>query len=185
MEDTTIIRLYWERDERAIPATDEKYGAFCQRIAISVLDSREDAEECVNDTYHRAWMTIPPQRPDSLRAYLGRIIRNLAIDRYRRENAQKRFHKLDVSLSELEACLPAGNDPEQSAELKALSDSVNRYLGTLSKQKRIILLRRFWFQQSVEEIARDYGRSTSGIYTILATTRRGLREWLTKEGFAP
>lgn len=185
MDDTAIIRLYWDRDQSAIPATDEKYGTFCHRIAASVLDSREDAEECVNDTYHRTWMTIPPQRPESLRAYLGRIIRNLAIDRYRRENAQKRFRKLDVSLTELEDCLPADNDPEQSAELEELTAAVNRYLGTLPRQKRIIFLRRYWFQQSVEDIARDYGRSVSGIYAILTTVRRGLRDALTKEGFAP
>lgn len=185
MDDTAIIRLYWERNERAIPATDEKYGSFCQRMAFSVLDSKEDAEECVNDTYHRTWETIPPQRPDSLRAYLGRIVRNLAIDRYRRENAQKRFSKLDVPLTELEDCLPTDNDPEQSAELTELTAAVNRYLGSLPKQKRIIFLRRYWFHQRVEDIAKDYGRSISGIYTILNSVRKGLREHLTKEGFTP
>lgn len=185
MEDSSIIELYWNRDESAIPATDEKYGAFCQRIACSVLDSREDAEECVNDTYHRTWLTIPPQRPNSLGAYLGRIVRNLSIDRYRRENAKKRFHKLDVSLTELEDCLPAHNDPEQSVQLEELTESVNRFLIGLPKQKRVIFLRRFWFGQSVEDIARDYGRSASGIYATLTSVRRGLRDWLTKEGYAP
>lgn len=184
MEDSTIVQLYWDRDEYAIPATDEKYGTFCHRIASSILDSREDAEECVNDTYHRTWNTIPPQRPGSLGAYLGRIIKNLSIDRYRRERAQKRFHQLDVSLSELEECLPGQNDPEEQAECSALAESLNRFLAQLPKQKRIIFLRRYWHGQTVEEIAADYGRSRSSVYATLTGVRKELRLWLTGEGLA-
>ena len=107
MEDAQIIEMYWLRDEGAIRETDSKYGAFCQRIAMNILGSFEDCEECVSDTYGRCWDTMPPQRPGSLRAYLGTIIRNLSISRYRASRAQKRFGGAEVLLSELSDCVPA------------------------------------------------------------------------------
>lgn len=182
MEDHQIIQLYWDRDTTAISATAEKYGQFCARLALSILGDREDAEECVNDTYHRTWLTVPPQRPNSLSAYLGRIIKNLSIDRYRRERAKKRFSVLEVSLTELEECVPAGDSVTEAVELSLLTETINRFLGAISREKRVIFLRRYWHGQTVEEIARDYGRSKSSVYGTLSALRRELREYLTEEG---
>ena len=101
MEDAAIVKLYWDRDQQAIAASDEKYGPLCRTLSFRIVNSREDAEECVNDTWHRAWDTMPPQRPDSLRAYLCRIVRNLSISRYRARRSQKRGEGMEVLLSEL------------------------------------------------------------------------------------
>ena len=107
MEDSEIITLYWNRDERAIAETSTKYGSFCQRIAQNILTVREDAEECVSDTYQQAWTSIPPLRPQRLRPWLGRVVRNLAINRWRRNHAQKRYAGLEALFSELEECIPS------------------------------------------------------------------------------
>lgn len=182
VEDHQIVQLYWDRDTAAISATAEKYGRFCSRLALSILGDQEDAEECVNDTYHQTWMTVPPQWPHSLSAYLGRIIKNLSIDRYRRERAKKRFSELEVSLTELEECVPARDSVAEAAELSLLTETINRFLGGLSREKRVIFLRRYWHGQTAEEIARDYGRSKSSIYATLSALRRELRDYLTEEG---
>ena len=116
MEDAAIIGLYWARDERAITASDEKYGKLCRALSQNILDSREDAEECVNDTWQRAWDTMPPQRPGSLRAYLAKITRNLSIDRWRAKRAEKRGRGMDVLLEELEESLPAAPSAEELTE---------------------------------------------------------------------
>ena len=118
MEDARIIELYWQRDEGAIQETDTKYGAFCQRIAMNILSSFEDCEECVSDTYGRCWDTMPPQRPVSLRAYVGAIVRNLSISRYRSLRAQKRYNGAEVLLSELEDCVPAPDSVQRTAEVR-------------------------------------------------------------------
>ena len=118
MEDARIIELYWQRDEGAIQETDTKYGAFCQRIAMNILSSFEDCEECVSDTYGRCWDTMPPQRPVSLRAYVGAIVRNLSISRYRALRAQKRYNGAEVLLSELEDSVPAPDSVQRTAEVR-------------------------------------------------------------------
>lgn len=116
MEDSEIITLYWNRDERAIAETSTKYGSFCQRIAQNILTVREDAEECVSDTYQQAWTSIPPLRPQRLRPWLGRVVRNLAINRWRRNHAQKRYAGLEALFSELEECIPSGETAERRLE---------------------------------------------------------------------
>lgn len=121
MEDSAIIELYWVRDESAITQTDRKYGSLCRSLAFRILSDQEDSEECVNDTWHRAWETMPPQRPDSLRAYLGRIVRNLSISRLRQRTAQKRGGGLDLMLSELEDCVPSPHSPEQETDARELA----------------------------------------------------------------
>ena len=128
MEDSAIIDLYWARDQYAISASDEKYGALCRNLSQNILSSREDAEECVNDTWHRAWDTMPPQRPGSLRAYLAKIVRNLSIDRWRARKAQKRGAGLEVLLSELEDCVPASPSAEAETEAGLVSDCIDRWL---------------------------------------------------------
>ena len=128
MEDAAIVALYWSRDEAAIAETQRKYGAYCRTIAQNILGSWEDAEECVSDAWHRAWNAIPPQRPDSLPAFLGRIVRNLSLSRWRRERAQKRYAGLDAMLSELEDCLPDHRGVEEAVEGRALTSCIERWL---------------------------------------------------------
>ncbi len=124
MEDAAIVALYWQRDPQAITETDGKYGPFCRRVAQNILTLPEDVEECVNDVWHRAWNTMPPQRPDSLRAYLGRIVRNLSLDRWRREHTQKRGNGMELLLSELEECVPTAQSTEEIVEAAELSRSI-------------------------------------------------------------
>ena len=117
MEDNQIVGLYWQRSEDAIPETARKYGAYCLSLARNLSDTREDAEECVNDTYYEAWTSMPEERPDNLRAWLGRVVRNIAVDRFRKNRAQKRDGRLDVLLDELDECVPdPSSDPERAAE---------------------------------------------------------------------
>jgi RNA polymerase sigma-70 factor (ECF subfamily) len=182
MEDQAIIALYWDRDQRAIPATDEKYGKTCRALAARLLDSWEDGEECVSDTYHRAWNTMPPQRPDSLKAYLLKIVRNLAIDRWREGRAQKRGGGLTELAAELEDCLPPAPSAEAETEGRLVSHCVNRWLGTLSKEDRAAFLRRYWYGWRVDDIARAAGVSPNGMSQRLRRLRSSLRQALEQEG---
>ena len=122
MEDNQIIDLYWQRDERAIGETDTKYGSFCHKLAMNILHSFQDSEECVSDAYGRCWDTMPPQRHGSLRAYLGAILRNLSISRYRAAHAQKRFGGVEVLLSELADCVPSPDNVQRSVEAEELGE---------------------------------------------------------------
>lgn len=182
LEDPQIIQLYMDRDTRAIEETDTKYGRYCTRIALNILESSGDAEECVNDTYFRTWDSIPPQKPDSFSSFLGRIVRNISLDRYRYNHAQKRFGKMDVLLSELEDCIPTGNLTEELFEAGEVSGIINNFLGTLEKQRRVIFVRRYWYSQSIREIARAYGMTEGQVKSILFRLRSALRATLEKEG---
>ena len=176
MEDAAIITLYWARDQRAIAATEEKYGRACRALATRLLDSREDGEECVNDTWHRAWDTIPPQRPDSLRAYLMRIVRNLAIDRWRGRQAQKRGAGLGELALELEDCLPAAPSAERAAEEREVAACMNRWLDAQA------FVRRYWYGWRVDELAKKAGCSPNGMAQRLRRLRGDLRRALEQEG---
>ena len=178
MEDTAIIDLYWDRDQQAITESDRKYGSFCGMLARNILVCDQDAEECVNDTWHRAWITMPPQRPDSLRAYLGRIVRNLAIDRWRRGKAQKRGEGLDVMLSELEGCLPGGISPERELENREITRAIEGWLATLSREDRAIFLRRYWYGTAVAQLAQNCGYTPNRMSQKLLRLRTGLRCYL-------
>ena len=182
MEDAAIIGLYWARNEGAISASDEKYGTLCRRLSQNMLDSREDAEECVNDTWQRAWDTMPPQRPSSLRAYLVRITRNLSIDRWRAKWAEKRRGGLDVLLDELEDCLPAPSGVEELSEARETVRVIDRWLSGLSPADRIAFLRRYWYGQRVDEIAAQAGCSPNGMAKRLSRLRRNLRRILEQGG---
>ena len=182
MEDRQIIELYFDRNEQAIAETQKKYGAYCHTVAIGILTSREDAEECVNDTYLHAWNAIPPQRPQFLSAFLAKITRNLAISRYRSTHREKRgAGQLPLALEELQNCLPAstGGDP---AEDLALREALNDFLRNLPEPSRGIFLRRYWFVRSVAEIAAEMGMKESRVKMILLRTREKLREHLAREG---
>jgi len=182
LEDAQIIQLYWDRDMSAISETDVKYGKYCTKIAMNILSSGCDAEECVNDTYHKTWDSIPPQRPEVFPPFLGKIVRNLALDRYRYHTAQKRNGKMDVLLSELEHCLPVAESVEDAMDASVVSDVINRYLEGLSRQKRVIFVQRYWYSQSIREIAKQFAMTEGQVKSILFRLRNGLREALEREG---
>ena len=181
MEDAAIVSLYWARNQQAIAETDQKYGTFCRKLAQNIVDNREDAEECVSDTWLRAWNTMPPQRPCSLRAYLGRIIRNLSLDRWRSSRAQMRDSTLQVLLGELEDCLPGGENPAQTVENRQLTAAIERYLLSCKRGDRILFVRRYWYGDSVQELAQQAGCSPAQVSRRLYTLRRGLRAALERE----
>ena len=184
MEDAAIIGLYWARDEEAITASDEKYGGLCRTLSQDILDSQEDAEECVNDTWRRAWDTIPPQRPGSLRAYLAKITRNLSIDRWRARRAEKRGGGLESLLVELEDALPlpAAPSAEEAAEARETARTIDRWLETLSPADRRAFLRRYWYGQQVDQVAAQAGCSPNSMTKRLGRLRAGLRRALEQEG---
>ena len=180
MEDLKIIELYWNRDQAAIEESDRKYGRYCYAIAYRILCSREDSEECVNDTWHNAWRAIPPERPGRLQAYFGCIARNLALGRYGQKNAKKRNARLETAMDEYWQCLPNGEMPVDDEMI--LKDLVNRFLGSLDKRSRIIFLRRYYYVCSVKEIADSMGLSQSNVNVILHRTRNRFKLYLQKEG---
>ena len=185
MKDEAIIELFWARSEAAIHETDRAYGRYCQSIAYSILRVHEDAEETVNDTWPKAWDTIPPERPHHLKGFLGRITRQLSINRLERETAQKRgAGQYALALEELAECIPDQSRSEDLAELTALRDALNRFLRSLPTELRSVFLRRYWYAQSIAEIAAGCGMSESKVKSMLLRTRNKLRKLLTEEGFA-
>ena len=182
MEDNQIIELYFSRDESALLETAKKYGTFCLHIAMNVLSVREDAEECVNDTYHTAWNQIPPTRPDSFKAFLGKIARNFAISKYRVLHAKKRFNGLEVMLSELNDCVPAAGDVEQAIEAKELSESINEWLGSLTAEDRALFVRRYWYGDEVRDLAKRCGISAARMSQKMLRLRRRLKSFLEEKG---
>jgi RNA polymerase sigma-70 factor (ECF subfamily) len=182
VEDTKIIQLYWDRDQSAIKESDQKYGRYCFTVANRILESREDSGECVNDTWHNAWRAIPPERPAKLQSFFARITRNLALDRYAYNNAQKRNARLETAMDEYWECIPNGEIlPEDRIVLK---DLINRFLADLDKQTRIIFLQRYWYVCTAREIARNVGLSESNVNVILHRTRNRFKLYLQKEGIS-
>ena len=182
MEDNQIIDLYFNRDESALVETAKKYGAFCLRIAMNVVNVREDAEECVNDTYHTAWNQIPPTKPDSFKAFLGRIVRNFAISKYRAMHAKKRFSGLEVMLSELGDCVPATESVEREIEAKELTEYINTWLAGLKQEDRVLFVRRYWYGDEVKDLAKKCGVSGPQMTQRMLRLRRKLQAFLTEKG---
>ncbi len=188
MEDKQIVDLYWERDERAISESDAKYGAFCARIAMNILDNAQDAEECVNDTYLRAWNAIPPSRPTKLGAFLGKITRNLSLDRYKAKKTAKRGDSLFlVSLDELSECVPDGSTGfgsgfDDEVEAHRIGECINRFLRKQSGEVRDVFICRYFYSDSVGEIARRFGLSESKVKSMLHRARGKLKKSLESEG---
>ena len=180
MEDATIIQLFWDRNQSAIEQSDKKYGRYCFTVANRILDSREDSFECVNDTWHNAWRAIPPEKPSKLQAFFGRIARNLALDRYEYNNAQKRNARLETAMDEYWECIPNGEALIEDRIL--LKDLLNRFLASLDKQTRIIFLQRYWYICTPREIARSMGLSENNVNVILHRTRNRFKLYLQKEG---
>ena len=185
MDDRQIVDLYWKRDETAIRETDAHYGRYLWTIAFHVLADREDSNECVNDSYYKAWNAMPPHRPTSLSRFLGRVVRSLAIDRYRHRTALKRVEsEYTLSLEELAECVSGGEEPHETAELSLLARAVSDYLREQSQDTRYAFLWRYYFMDSVQTIALRLGTSESQVKSMLYRTRAGLRDYLQKEGFS-
>lgn len=182
MEDKTIIELYWSRSEQAISETDRKYGKYCHSIAYNILANKEDAEESVSDTYLAAWNAMPPQRPSFLAAFLGRITRNLSIDRWRSTGRQKRGGgELPLALEELQDCIADPRTTESVLEEKRLTDAFNTFLDSLPETERRIFLCRYWYLDPIADIAGQQGYSVSKVTSILYRTRKKLRTMLETE----
>lgn len=178
MEDHEILALLWQRAQSAIPALAERFGAHLYRTAMNLLNSPRDAEECVNDTYMAIWNAIPPNRPEPLRPYVYRIGRNIALNRLRSNTAQKRSG-YELSLDELEGCIPA----PCLEDGRALGQAMDAYLNTLSKENRIMFLRRYWFGDTVKDIAKAFGMTENAVSVRLSRVRDGLKAYLIKEGY--
>lgn len=183
MEDAQIVALYWARDEAAVAESERKYGGYCRAIALGILESREDAAECVNDTWLRAWESMPPRRPSRLVTFLGRLTRNLSLDRWRARRAQKRSGgQVALALHELEECLPAASGPESEVEAGALAESLDRFLEALPREKRTLFIQRYWYLRPVEELAALHGMGKNTAASTLFRLRAALREHLEREG---
>ena len=183
MEDTQIIDLFFAREERAIAETDAKYGRFCLSLAKNILTLQSDAEECVSDTYLHAWNAMPPERPLRLKSWLGRVVRNLSLDRWRREHAAKRYAGMDVLLSELNDCVPDhGADPMKAIEASELSEIISRWLRALPAAERNLFLLRYWYGLAPKELAQRYGAGAAQITKRLFTLRQRLKAQLEQEG---
>ena len=185
MEDNQIIQLYFDRSEEAIAQTAVKYGKYCHTIAYNILHNFEDSEECVNDTYWKAWSRIPPRRPRRLAAFLGRITRNLSLDMYRHYTADKRGGgEMSVALEELGDCISSPEPMDNHIDEMVLVEILNRFLASLPAEHRKIFMRRYWYVSSVKEIADDYAITESKVKMSLLRSRNQLKTVLEKEGIA-
>lgn len=183
MEDKQIVDLYWARSENAISETDKKYGRYCYYIAYNILHNNEDSEECVNDTYLNAWRAMPDQRPNKLTAFLGIITRNLSLSRWELCHAKKRGSgQIPLALDELHECIPSSDSTEQIVDDLVLVDVFNRFLASLSKEKRVIFMRRYWYLSPIAEIAEDCSMSESKVKMSLFRLRKALKQALEEEG---
>ena len=177
MDDRQIIDLFYERSEQAITELSKKYGDLCFKIAINILNDAQDAEECVNDAYLGAWNSIPPQNPAPLRSYLCRIVRNLALKKCRANTALKRGGQLEISLSELENCIP-DNSFDEHLSAKELTEQLNAFLSTLHRDDRAMFLKRYWFAESLSEIAATFGITEHNASVRLGRIRKKLHQYL-------
>lgn len=185
VEDRQIVDLFWERSETALSETRKKYGRYCYSIAYNILLCEEDAEECVNDAYVKLWNAIPPNRPDRLSSFIGKITRRVSLDRYEKYTAQKRGGgRTELVLDELQECLPASGDRGDMTDDLALRDALNRFLRSLTPENRKIFMCRYWYLRSIKEIAAQYALSESKVKMTLLRTRNSLRLFLEEEGMA-
>ena len=184
MEDAEIVALYWARNEDAITQTKAKYGAYLNRVANNILADLEDSQECVSDTLFAAWRSMPDNRPKNLRAYLGKITRQVSIDLYRRRNRMKRYaSEYAISLEELGDSFTDGRTPEDELNARLLTETVNRFLRTLPDEARNTFIGRYYFFDSLQEVARYCGMSESKCKSLLYRTRQSLKSYLQREGF--
>lgn len=184
MDDSQILELYRARSENAIAETANKYGKYCHYIARNILHDNEESEECVNDTYLKAWENIPPQAPKQLGTFLGKITRNLALNKHKHDTTQKRgAGQVSMALDELQECLPDGSDVEQVVDELVLTEILNQFLVSLPTETRKVFMRRYWYLCSIKEIAADFNISESKVKMLLLRARNELKKTLEKEGF--
>ncbi len=184
MDDKEIVRLYFDRDVRAIEETAAKYRNYCIFVAINILQNSEDAEECLNDALHSVWNSIPPKRPENLRTYIGKIVRNLSFDRYRKNNSEKRG-KGDIKavLDEISEIVSGKDTPEAEIDRKELTKDINRFLGEIAKETRRIFIMRYWYAMSVSDIAEKVGKTETNVSVILNRVRSSLKSYLSERGY--
>lgn len=182
MDDSRIIELFFERSEKAISELSSKYGGICMKIAENVLNNYQDAEECVNDTYLGVWDTIPPKKPESLLAYVCRLVRNISVNRYKYNSSQKRNGIYDVCIDELEDSISSGETAEARFEVAELSRYIDEYLDTLDKTNRMLFVRRYWYLDSIETLALMSKLSDGAVRTRLSRLRDMLKQFLESRG---
>lgn len=184
MKDEDIVSLYWQRSESAIAETERTYGSYLTKIAYNILHDFEDSRESVNDTYLSAWNSMPPHRPKILSAYLAKLTRRISIDTYRKRTRDKRGGSdYALSLDELTECIPAGDSTVQETDLHTLAQAINHYLRTLPPQQRNLFIGRYFYADSLQEVAVYYRMSIPKTKSMLHRTRQGLKSYLTKEGY--
>lgn len=184
MDDKGIIQLYWDRNDQAISATSDKYGHYCKAIAKNILNSEEDAEECVNDTYLNAWNAMPTHWPEQLSTFLGKITRNLSFNRYKYRHTEMRGGgEITLVLDELVDCVSDVDNVEQIIDRQELEKAINSFVRSLSTKKRNIFVRRYWYADPVSAIAKDCGMQPGTVSKTLERTRKQLKSYLTERGF--
>lgn len=184
MEDKDIVRLYWDRNEQAITETSAKYGYYCTSIAMNILNNHEDAKECVNDTYLNTWNTIPPHKPKMLSTFLGKIVRNLSFNKYKRIHSIKRGgYEISLILDELSEIVSGEESVEDDIIRNELIKTIDEFIETLSEERRYIFIRRYWYSDSVIFIANQCDRTENSISVELSRMRKKLHDYLTERGY--
>lgn len=184
MTETEIVNLYWQRSERAIEESDKKYGKYCFAIAFGVLGDGGEADESVNDTWFAGWNSMPPKRPDSLKAYFGKLCRHISISRLRKRKSLKRGGgEAAIAIEELEECIPASFDVQQRLELRELEEQLNTFLSVLKENERNIFVARYWYALSVSDIALKFQMKENSVKTSLFRSRKKLSDFLEREGY--
>ena len=182
MDDEKIIELFFARNEEAVSACEEKYGTYCRNIAKNILQSEEDAEECFSSACFAVWNSIPPVRPNHLSAYIAKIARNIAINRYNRDRAKKRFAGVEAVLDEIGEFIPDADSSAPISDVIALKSAINGFVSSLPTKTRVIFVRRYWYLSSIKEIALDYGYTENNVKVMLLRTRKAFKEYLEREG---
>ena len=182
MEDARIIDLFFERDQQAIRELDTKYGKACHRLSYNIVNNRQDAEECVNDAYMGAWNAIPPAKPDPLLTYICKIVRNISLKIYYRNEAAKRSSHYTIAMEEIEACIAATDTVETEIEARELASIIESFLDTLTVENRVIFMRRYWFSDSCKDIAEFVGFTEKNISVRLTRIRQKMKEYLIERG---
>jgi len=182
MDDQQIVELYWQRDETALAQTECKYGAFCLTVAMRLLSDGEDAKECVNETFFKVWNLIPPERPEKLRPWLGRIVRNISVSLWRKNHRQKRYSGLEQALSELEEAVPSPIRVEREIESAELGRAIDKWLQGLARDDRVLFVRRYWYDIPLKELAEESGIPAKKLAQKMYRLRQGLKTFLEREG---
>lgn len=183
-DDKIIVDLFWDRDDNALKLLADKYGSDFMRISFRILNNKQDSEECVNDAYLNTWNSIPDARPNSLFAYVGKIIRSLSINRVKKNMAQKRGGKeTTLLLSELQECVSAKENVEEVVDYNELAKEISKFLLSLKREQRMMFIERYWYVKSIKEIAREYKVSYKKVESGLYWSRKKLHDYLQKRGY--